>query len=148
MIQEPHIRRFADPDAERIWALVGAVVSEIYGRILAADFKLDRDTNWEPAWVAEDAGKIVAVMLTDKDWLEDLWIAETHRRQGLGGRLLTLAEEEIGGRGHLQARLRVVAENTRALQFYAHHGWREDRRYLHEKQGFRMVEMIKAVPPG
>ena len=147
MSQELPIRRFAAADLEQIWSLVGAVVSEIYGHILPAGLKVDKETNWEPAWVAEDAGMIVAVALTENDWLEDLWIAKGHRRRGLGGRLLALAEDEIVARGHSLARLRVVAENASALRFYADRGWREDRRYPHEVQGFDMVDMVKAVAP-
>jgi len=144
----PRIRRCRRSDVERIWSLVTAVVSEVYGPMLPAGFKLDRDTDWSPAWVADIADNVVAVMLTEKDWLEDLWIATSYRGLGVGGRLLARAEQEIAARGFARARLRVAAENAAARGFYVRHGWREDRRYPHEKHGFDMVDMSKELGPG
>ena len=82
-------------------------------------------------------------MLTDAEWLDDLWVEKEHRGRNLGRQLLTLAEEEIAARGHDRARLRVVAENVAAILFYTAHGWREERRYPHERYGFDVAEMIK-----
>ena len=142
-MSKARLRRSTKADLERIWTLVGTVVCEVYGRVLPAGFTPEMDPGWEGGWVAEDAGRIVAVMLTDAQWLDDLWVDKEHRGRNLGRRLLTLAEEEIAARGHDRARLRVVAENVAAILFYAAHGWREERRYPHEKHGFEMVEMIK-----
>jgi ribosomal protein S18 acetylase RimI-like enzyme len=133
---------------ERIWSLVAAVVSEVYGAMLPAGFRLERDTDWSPGWVADIAGSVVAVMLTEKDRLEDLWIATNCRGLGIGGRLRARAEQEIAARGFARARLRVVAENAAARGFYARHGWREGRRYPHEEHGFEMVDMSKELGPG
>jgi len=127
---------------------VTAVVSEVYGPMLPAGFELDRDTDWIPGWVADIVGTVVAAMLTEKDWLEDLWIEKDHRGLGIGRRLLAKAEQEIAARGFARARLRVVAENAAARGFYARHGWREDRRYRHESHGFDMVDMSKELGPG
>lgn len=145
MPEKFQIRRYAEADEAPLWLLVDTVTAETYGRILPEGFAPDRDTDWQPAWIAEDSGAIVAVMLTGADWLDDLWIAATHRSQGLGGRLLDLAEAEIAARGHRLARLRLVVVNARALRFYSDRGWRENRRYLHERLGLEMVEMTKAV---
>lgn len=61
--------------------------------------------------------EIVGVLLTGQEWLEDLWIARRYRRQGIGARLLQIAEDEIARRGHARARLRAVTENLPARQF-------------------------------
>jgi len=142
------IRKCRRSDVEGIRSLVAAVVSEVYGGMLPAGFEVGKGTNWEPGWVADSAGNLVAVMLTGKDWLEDLWIDKGHRGRGLGGRLLAIAEQEIAARGFARAWLRVVAENTTARGFYARSGWREDRRYPHERLGFDMVDMSKELRPG
>ena len=94
MTTMPKIRRCRRSDVEPIWSLVTAVVSEVYGPIFPAGFRLERDTDWSPSWVADIAGNVVAVMLTEKDWLEDLWIGTNYRGRGVGGRLLARAERD------------------------------------------------------
>ena len=144
MVAAIEIRRFTGPeDLPRIARLVSAVVRECYGHLLA-NYHFNADENWPAAWVAEAGGEVVGVLLTGRDWLDDLWIARTHRRRGIGARLLEIAEGEIAGRGHAVGRLRVVAENLSARQFYARHGWCEDRSHPHEAHGFAVVEMSKA----
>jgi GNAT superfamily N-acetyltransferase len=142
------IRRYVGPDLAGIEQLVTAVVLECYGHLLR-DFHFDRSENWAASWVAlrivAGGAEIIGVMLSGDDWLEDLWIAQSCRGSGIGKRLLEIAESEIFARGHAQARLRVVAENTRALQFYARQGWQADRRYAHERDGFDMIDMIKTA---
>jgi hypothetical protein len=44
--------------------------------------------------------------------------------------------------------LRVVAANAAARGFYRRHGWREDRRYPHERHGFDMVDRSKELASG
>jgi ribosomal protein S18 acetylase RimI-like enzyme len=143
------IRRYAEPDLAGIEQLVTAVVLECYGHLLR-DFHFDRSENWAASWVvariSAGGAEIIGVMLTGDDWLDDLWIARSYRGGGLGRDLLGIAENEIFARGHAQARLRVVAENTRALRFYARQGWQADRRYAHERNGFDMIDMIKPAP--
>jgi ribosomal protein S18 acetylase RimI-like enzyme len=123
---------------------VSAVVLECYGHRLQG-YRFDRAENWPDSWIAEAAGDIVAVMLTGEDWVDDLWIAPPHRTLGLGTALLRIGEDEIANRGYTLARLRVPAENSRALRFYAGRGWTEAKRYSHEVNGFEMVEMVKHV---
>ncbi len=139
------IRKFSGPDdLARIERLVSAVVRECYGHLLP-DYRFAAGENWPDSWVAEADGNLVGVLLTARDWLDDLWIARQHRRRGIGAELLEIAEDEIVGRGHRCGRLRVVAGNLAARQFYAKHGWNEDRRYPHEVHGFEMMEMTKAL---
>jgi GNAT superfamily N-acetyltransferase len=144
MTEEDIVRRRAPTDLDGIRLLVTQALAECYGHLIP-DVRADPGESWEHAWVVERRGRIIGVMMTAGDWLDDLWIARSARSAGLGGRLLSIAEREIVERGHPLARLRVVAENTNALGFYAHHGWRLDRRYPHERHGFEMVEMVKAV---
>ncbi len=65
------------------------------------------------------------------------------RRQKIGGALLDIAENQIFGTGHPQAKLRVVAENVSARQFFTARGWREGKIYPHEKWHFSMIDMSK-----
>jgi GNAT superfamily N-acetyltransferase len=52
--------------------------------------------------------KIVGVVLTNGEWLNDLRVLRGNRGYGIGQRLLVQAEAEIAARGHETLRLRVV----------------------------------------
>lgn len=53
----------------------------------------------------------------------------------------------FAGRGHDQARLRMMAENTDALRFYERHGWRQMQGYPHEINSSDMIDMVKSLTP-
>ena len=141
-----NIRQSTSADNAAINHLVTQVIVECYGHLLP-NYEPDPNADWEHAWVAERNRKIVAVLLTAREWIDDLWIAKAERRLGIGTRLLQIAEQEIAARGKPRARLRLVAENTTALKFYTKNGWQYLRRFPHEKFGFEMVEMSKPVRP-
>jgi ribosomal protein S18 acetylase RimI-like enzyme len=87
----------------------------------------------------------VGVVLTNQEWVSDLWVCCEHRRQGTGSKLLTQAEAEIATRGHRSCRLRVVQSNAAAVQFYLSQGWHIAREFAHEKYQHAMLEMAKSV---
>ena len=95
--------------------------------------------------VAEIDGRVIGVVISDEDWIEDLWVIKEHRRRGVGSVLLAAAERQIAEGGHATAYLRVVARNLDARCFYAARGWAETVSYPHERWSFRMVEMVKAL---
>lgn len=131
-------------DRGAIEALVEGIAAEVYGHLFE-DAPPRPDGKWAQALVAAAEGRIVAVMVADDDWIEDLWVAADWRRRGVGSRLLTAGERQIAARGGTHARLRVIAENHGARCFYARHGWSEAETYPHEKWGFEMVDMVKRV---
>jgi ribosomal protein S18 acetylase RimI-like enzyme len=139
-----NIRQSTSADTAAINQLVTQVIVECYGHLLP-NYQPDPNADWEQAWLAERNKKIIAVLLTAGEWIDDLWISKTERGSGIGSRLLQIAEQEIEARGNPQARLRLVAENTIAPKFYVKHGWQQVRRFPHEKFGFEMVEMSKPV---
>jgi ribosomal protein S18 acetylase RimI-like enzyme len=101
------------------------------------------DEDWQLAWAAVSDAKILGVMITNQEWVSDLWVLCEHRRQGIGTRLLAKGEFEIAGRGHETCRLRVVKSNTVAVQFYLGRGWQIAREFAHEKYHHAMLEMAK-----
>ena len=139
------IRPAAAADLPAIERLVLAAVREVYGHLFQDDVPRP-EGNWMQALVAEQDGRIVGVIVADDDWIEDLWVAAPDRGRGIGSRLLTAGERQIGARGHTMAHLRVVAENERARRFYKVHGWAETSPYPHEKWGFDMLDLIKRLP--
>jgi GNAT superfamily N-acetyltransferase len=138
------IRPAAPSDVASIERLVLEVVREVYDKLIPGD-TLPTAGRWAGGLVAEVAGRIVGVVVSDDDWVEDLWVMKEHRRRGIGSLLLAAAERQIAGRGHIEARLRVVARNLEARRFYGARGWAETVSYPHERWGFTMVEMAKAL---
>ena len=120
------------------------VVRDVYGKLIPRDTP-PTSGRWADGLVAEVAGRIVGVVVSDDDWVEDLWVAREYRNQGIGAMLLAAAERQIAERDYNDVQLRVVAENLDARRFYAAHGWAETVSYPHEKWGFAMVEMVKAL---
>ncbi len=86
------IRQSTPADYAAINHLVTHVIAECYGHLLP-NYKPDLNADWEHAWLVEKNGKIIAVMLTAREWIDDLWISKAERRSGIGSRLLQIAEQ-------------------------------------------------------
>ncbi|MGC9399026.1 MAG: D-amino-acid transaminase [Anaerolineae bacterium] len=88
-------------------------------------------------FVRDESGQLVGGLVGSTHWgwllVEDVWVAEALRGQGLGRRLMALAEEEARRRGCAHAWLRTFSFQSRG--FY-------------EKLGFRVVGQLDDYPPG
>jgi GNAT superfamily N-acetyltransferase len=140
------IRPARESDVAAVERFVASVAGEVYGHLFQGDPPRP-DGNWAVSLLAEIEGRIVGVVMTDDDWIEDLWVAADCRDRGIGSRLLAAGERQIAGRGYPLGYLRVVAENLGARRFYARHGWSEAERYPHEKWGFAMIDLTKPLAP-
>jgi len=139
------IRRPHPDEHDSVRALVQTVVDEIYGGLWAPPPLPVDEENWHSSWVGVRDAKIIGVVRTSADWLDDLWVLREHRGQGVGQRLLAHGETEMVERGHESLRLRVVQSNATAIEFYRRHGWRIVRIFPHEKFPITMLEMFKLV---
>jgi len=98
----------------------------------AADYDLaHRPTTF--GWVAEQEQRVIGFLVVRQalDEIEILNIAVLPglRRQGIGTQLLSTALKDASHRGAMDAYLEVRASNSRAIEFYKHHGFRMlDRR--------------------
>jgi len=136
--------RLARPsESAPIQALVQTIADETFAYLFASSRVPIGESDWSSSWLAVSGEEIVGVMMTRDEWVTDLWVRRVSRRTGVGGKLLAYAEREIRDRGHDTIRLRVVKSNTRAVDFYQHHGWRVHREFPHEKFGHMMFEMTK-----
>lgn len=142
------IRHPEPSEFNSVRALIETVARETFKELFAPnpvplEFK---DEDWRLAWAAVSDEKIVGVIITNQEWVSDLWVFREDRRQGVGTRLLTHGETEIAARGHQMCRLRVVRSNAVAVQFYLSHGWQIAREFAHEKYHHPMLEMAKSLP--
>jgi ribosomal protein S18 acetylase RimI-like enzyme len=125
--------------------VVQTVIDETYGGVCAPAPIPIGEADWHLSWVAVLSTKIVGMVLTSSEWLDDLWVLREHRGSGIGHRLLAQGEAEIAARGHQTMRLRVVQSNAAAIAFYHKHGWQTAREFPHEKFPVMMLEMSKPV---
>ena len=140
------IRRPQPHEHDCVRAVVQTVVDEIYGGLWAPPPLPVGEENWGLSWVAVVRAKIVGMVLTQEEWIGDLWVIHQHRGSGIGHRLLAQGEAEIVSRGRTTLRLRVLQSNTTAINFYNRQGWRIDRKFPHEKFPVMVLEMVKSVP--
>ncbi|HSY92877.1 MAG TPA: GNAT family N-acetyltransferase [Candidatus Binatus sp.] len=141
------LRRPQPSEYGSVRALIETVANETFKDLFAPkpvplEFK---DEDWPLAWVAVSDEKIVGVIITNREWVDDLWVFREQRRRGVARRLLAQGEAEIAARGHQTGRLRVVRSNAVAVQFYLSQGWQIAREFAHEKYHHAMLEMTKSV---
>jgi GNAT superfamily N-acetyltransferase len=70
-------------------------------------------------WVAVDGEQIVALLALAPGWVEQLYVAPDRLGQGIGGRLIALAQS----RQPEGLQLWTFQVNERARGFYEHHGF-------------------------
>jgi ribosomal protein S18 acetylase RimI-like enzyme len=145
---EAAIRRARPHEYGSVRDLIQCVATETFKDLFAPNpVPLEfNDEDWPLAWVAASDAKILGVIITHQEWVDDLWVLQEHRRQGVGRRLLAQGESEIAARGCQPCRLRVVKSNVVAVQFYSRQGWRIAREFAHEKYHHPMLEMAKSFP--
>ena len=136
------IRRPRPEELKSVRAVDQVVVDEVYGGLWAPPPLTVEEAGWDVSWIAVLDAKIVGVVLTSGEWLDDLWVLRGSRGCGIGQCLLAQAEAEIVARGHEILRLRVVQSNAPAIAFYRRHGWPIARMFPHEQFSITMLEMF------
>jgi ribosomal protein S18 acetylase RimI-like enzyme len=142
---EVEIRRPKVDELLELRELVQSVVDEIYGGLWTDPPVPIGDQDWSLSWIAASRERIMGMMFTQNEWIDDLWVHRRFRGVGVGWLLLQRAELEIAERGFLTARLRVVSSNQDAVRFYGRFGWSAARLFPHEKFPIKMVEMTKSM---
>ena len=87
--------------------------------------------------VSDDAGHLIGGLLGGTYWgwlyIDILWVAESHRRQGLGSKLLAEAEKEAIRRGCHHVHLDTMS--WQAPDFY-------------KKRGYETIGILPDIPNG
>jgi ribosomal protein S18 acetylase RimI-like enzyme len=91
-------------------------------------------------WVATDGPAVIAyVVLTlsysleyrGRDaFIDELYVAQTHRGSGLGAQALQLAQSACAEQGVLVLHLEVERSKDRAIAWYRRHGFADRNRFL------------------
>ena len=101
------------------------------------------------AWVAEDAGEVVGLLVLvpapDHMLLENVAVAPAARGRGVGAALLRLAEDETRAAGLAEVRLYTNLAMTENLAYYPRRWYVETGRV--EESGFSRVYFRKVVEP-
>jgi ribosomal protein S18 acetylase RimI-like enzyme len=88
-------------------------------------------------FIRDEEGRLCGGLLGTTYWgwleVEDLWLGSSLREQGIGRRLVTMAEEEARSRGCSRVWLRTFGFQARG--FY-------------EKLGYRVIGVLEDYPPG
>lgn len=146
------IRRAGRQDAAAVRDLMTAAYAHYVERIGRRPAPMDEDYSRvlqdADAWVAEDAGRVVGAVVTYRQaghlQLDSIAVEPRRQGEGLGCRLLRLAEEHARRCGLGQVRLYTNEAMTENLDFYARAGYREIGRG--EQDGFRRVFFVKELP--
>jgi GNAT superfamily N-acetyltransferase len=70
-------------------------------------------------WVADDGEGIVAVLVLEDEWIDQLYVEPGHTGRGIGGQLMAIAKR----RRPSDLRLWTFEANVSARRFYERHGF-------------------------
>ena len=151
------IRPATAADAQAIGALVEAAYGHYVERIGKRPAPMDEDyaevVRRGHTWVAEDAGALAGVLAgvlvlepgADHLLIENVAVSPGWWGQGVGRRLLELAEERAREAGLAELRLYTNALMTENQAYYARRGYRETGRQVVD--GFDRVYFAKPAQP-
>jgi len=130
---------------------------ETYQPIFGRHFKaveIDRSQQrWDAALgagevllVAESAGRIVGFAHASPTWMSALYLLASHRRRGVGRRLLTALCRELRARGVAEIGFQAVADNAGAIAFYRAMGARAVGRKLEGEGDAAWEDIVFTLP--
>jgi len=96
---------------------------------LAIDKKRENDDLF---FVAVDGTVVVGTVMCGYDghrgWIYSLAVVPSHRRQGIGSRLMSHAEQALGRRGCMKINLQILEANENVPAFYSSLGYSIEKR--------------------
>ncbi len=138
------VRPARPDDADRVAAIwehgwqevhPGEVPAALVEARTSASFRSRAGDRVTDTLVAVVAGAVVGFAMTERDEVDQVYVAPAGRGAGVAAALLTAAEDRIRSAGHTSAWLAVVGGNARARAFYARQGWRDGGEFTHDAPG-------------
>jgi ribosomal protein S18 acetylase RimI-like enzyme len=129
----PTITPYQDASHRRqvmgLWETVFGYEAKHNGPSLVIDKKREVDDLF---FVAVDGKAVVGTIMCGYDghrgWIYSLAVAPSHRRQGIGARLVSHAEHALGRRGCMKINLQIMEANESVASFYASLGYSVEKR--------------------
>lgn len=105
------------------------------------------EESWPEFTIAEIDGEIAGLIHWRGDFIEAVHVSAGHQGQGVGGTLLSHAEQAIAAAGYRQVRLETDTFNERAQSVYKAVGYVEKDRYPDDEwdSGFTTVLFEKRL---
>lgn len=139
-----HVRRFVETDREALRNIYFESRRNAFGwldpnSVRLSDF--DRDTEDEAIWVAEREGSLIGFVsiYEPENFIHNLFVRPSWIGRGCGSELLTTCLKQLGR----PARLKCIAENTKALAFYEARGWNTVGEGVNEEGRYLVLETVK-----
>ena len=138
------VRPALGADAERVAAIweegwrevhPGEVPDALLAVRTSASFRERTTERLADTLVAEADGEVVGFTMTDRDEVDQVYVAPAGRGTGAATALLVAAEQGIRDAGHETAWLAVVGGNARARAFYERQGWVDEGEFTHDAPG-------------
>ncbi len=123
-----HLRRARPddgPEVAEVWlrsrrSAVPAIPAPVHSDDATRDWLHTVVVSNPDVWVLEHAGGLIAVMVLEDSWVDQLYVLPEWSRRGAGSRLIEQAQE-LRPQG---LQLRTFTSNDAARQFYERHGFR------------------------
>ena len=113
-----------------LWETVFGYAAAHNNPCLVIDKKLEVGDQLFFVAAAEDAvvGTIMAGYDGHRGWIYSLAVAPSHRRKGVGSRLVTHAERALNGAGSVKINLQIMEGNESVAAFYSLLGYAVEKR--------------------
>lgn len=122
------VRTYVPADAPALIALWRATDLVVPWNDPAEDLAIKHAFQPDLLFVGEESGALIATVMAGYDghrgWINYLAVTPTRRREGLGRRMMEVAEQALRDLGCPKINLQVRAENRDVIQFYERIGFR------------------------
>jgi ribosomal protein S18 acetylase RimI-like enzyme len=126
----PYVDAIHRPQVVELWQTVFAYETAHNKPDLAIDKKLAVDDQLFFVAVADDAvvGTVMAGYDGHRGWIYSVAVAPSHRRHGIGSRLVSHAERALISLGCVKINLQILEGNERVAMFYTKLGYALEKR--------------------
>jgi ribosomal protein S18 acetylase RimI-like enzyme len=126
----PYVDAVHRSQVEALWKTVFGYEAAHNNPRLAIDKKLEVDD--QLFFVAVEEMTVVGTIMAGYDghrgWLYSVAVAPSHRRQGIGSRLVLHAERALSRKGCVKINLQILEDNESVVAFYAALGFSVEKR--------------------
>ena len=135
---EPYLNTIYRSEVVTLWETVFHYEAKHNKPNVVIDKKVEVGDNL--FFVAVDGHAVVGTVMCGYDghrgWIYSVAVAPTHRRRGIGSRLVSHAEQALVNRGCVKINLQIMESNESVAAFYSSLGYSEEKR----------ISMGKLVP--